>query len=52
MFSDEILEKIFSHTEMQKIPVGAQSTAVQVFQDVMEEIKEENPYVNISELFS
>lgn len=40
MFSDEVLEKIFSHPEMQKIPIDCQSTAVHVFQDVLEEIKE------------
>lgn len=50
MFSDEVLEKIFAHPEMQKIPIGCQSTAVHVFQEVLEEIKEENPYGTISEL--
>lgn len=52
MFSDEVLEKVFSHPEMQKIPIGCQSTAVHVFQEVLEEIKEENPYGTISELLS
>lgn len=52
MFKDEILEKIFAHPEMQKIPIGCQSTAVHVFQEVLEEIKEENPYGTISELLS
>lgn len=52
MFSDEVLEKIFAHPEMQKIPIGCQSTAVHVFQEVLEEIKEENPYGTISELLS
>lgn len=52
MFKDEVLEKIFAHPEMQKIPVGCQSTAVHVFQEVLEEIKGENPYGTISELLS
>lgn len=52
MFSDEVLEKIFAHPEMQKIPIGCQSTAVHVFQEVLEEIKEESPYATISELLS
>jgi len=52
MFTDEFLEKIFSHPEMQKIPIGCQSTAVHVFQEVLEEIKEENPYANISTILS
>uniref|UniRef100_A0AAU8B7A2 Uncharacterized protein n=1 Tax=Dulem virus 39 TaxID=3145757 RepID=A0AAU8B7A2_9CAUD len=52
MFKDEVLEKIFAHQEMQKIPIGCQSTAVHVFQEVLEEIKERNPYGTISELLS
>lgn len=51
MFKDEILEKIFSNKEMQKIPIGCQSTAVSVFNEVLEQIKEENPYESISDLF-
>lgn len=43
MFTDEFLERIFSNEEMQKLPVGMQSTVVNAFQDVMEEIKEEYP---------
>ena len=51
MFSDEILEKIFAHEEMQKIPVGCQSTAVHVFEEILEDILEGNPYEYISTLF-
>ena len=52
MFKDEILEKIFADIEMQKIPIGCQSTAVNVIERVLEEIKEGNPYATISELFT
>lgn len=52
MFSDFILEKIFSHPEMQKIPVGTQATAVHVFEEVLEDILEVNPYASISELLA
>ena len=52
MLKDEILEKIFSNTEMQKIPIGTQATAVNVFEQVLEEIKREKPYGSISELFT
>ena len=52
MFSDQILEKIFADKEMQTIPIGCQSTAVNVFERVLESIREENPYANISELLS
>lgn len=51
MFSDEIFEKIFSHEEMQKIPVGCQSTAVHVFEEILEDILEVNPYEQLSALF-
>lgn len=51
MFSDLILEKIFAHPEMQKIPIGAQATAVNVFEEVMEDILEVNPYATVQSLF-
>lgn len=51
MFNDDFLCKIFAHEEMQKIPVGAQSTAVHVFEEILEDRLEENPYATISELF-
>ena len=50
MFSDQILERIFADKEMQTITIGCQSTAVNVFERVLESIREENPYANISEL--
>ena len=52
MFDDKILEKLFGHPEMQKIPVGCQSTAVSVFDDILDEIRKEIPYATITELFS
>ena len=52
MLKDEILEKIFANKEMQTIPIGCQSTAVSVFEQVLEELKEENPYATISDLLS
>ena len=52
MLKDEILEKIFSNKEMQMIPIGCQSTAVSVFEYVLEELRKENPYANISDILS
>lgn len=52
MFSEKILEKIFADREMQTIPIGCQSTAIHVMEHILEEIKEENPYASLSELFS
>ena len=52
MLKDEILEKIFSNKEMQKIPLGTQATAVGVFEYVLEELRKENPYATLSELLT
>lgn len=43
MFSDEILEKIFSDPESHKVPVGYQSTMVRVIEKALEESPD---YVN------
>lgn len=51
MFTDAVLEKIFAHPEMQKIPVGTQATAVHVFEEILEDRLEENPYEQLSGLF-
>lgn len=50
MFNDKFLEKIFAHEEMQKIPIGTQATAVHVFEEILENMLEVNPYVAVSEL--
>ena len=52
MLKDEILEKIFANKEMQKIPIGCQSTAVSVFEQVLEDFRKENPYATLSELLT
>ena len=52
MLKDKILEKIFANEEMQKIPIGTQATAVSVFENMLEELRKENPYANISDLLS
>ena len=52
MLKDEILETIFSNKEMQMIPIGCQSTAVSVFEDVLEELRKENPYATLSDILS
>lgn len=51
MLKDEILEKIFANKEMQTIPIGCQSTAVNVFEQVLDDLMEENPYANLIDLF-
>lgn len=50
MLSDMVLEKIFLHPDMSKIPLGTQSTAVHVFADVIAEIVKENPNESVQSL--
>ncbi len=52
MFTDEFLEKIFSNEEMQKLSVGTQSIVVNAFQEVLEDIREEQPYADLSAILS
>ena len=52
MLSKELLEKILANKDSHKVPFGCQSTMIHVFEDVLEEIKEEKPYAAISELFA
>ena len=52
MLTDEFLETVFANKEMQKMPIGCQSTAVHAFQEVLEDIKEENPYAELSAILS
>lgn len=49
MLKDEILEKILANKEMHTIPIGTQTTAISVFEQVLDELKEVNqmsPYQN------
>ena len=38
MFSDEILERIFSHKEINSIPISEQSTMIKIIEDVLTEM--------------
>lgn len=40
MFSDEILEKIFSQPEMKDIPIGYQAIIIRVIESVLEDYVE------------
>lgn len=40
MFSDEILERIFSEPEMKDIPIGYQATIIRVIEKVLEDYVE------------
>lgn len=45
MFSDEVLEKIFAHPNIQRIPVVYQSTMIDIIEDVLEKVEVENATV-------
>lgn len=50
MFTDGVLERIFSRPELHSVPVGYQSTIIHAIEEALEDILEENPYVTLSEL--
>lgn len=50
MFTDGVLEKIFAWPETRSILVGTQSEMIHAIEEALQEILEENPYVNLSEL--
>jgi hypothetical protein len=52
MLKDEILEMIFADEESHNVPIGYQSTMIHVVENVLDEIRRENPYAKLSELFS
>lgn len=52
MLNESLLEKIFADKHIQKLPVAEQTSVADVIERILEEIKEENPYVSISELFN
>ena len=52
MLKDEVLEKIFSDKEAQKVPIGYQATMVSVFDKVLDDIKGENPNADFSAILS
>ncbi len=52
MFSDDVLEKIFIHPELTNVPIVHQSTMIHAIEEVLEKVKEDNPYVSLSELLS
>ena len=52
MLCDKIMERFFSHPEMQKLSIETQSVIVKVFEEVIEQVSEEKPYAELSELLS
>lgn len=49
---NNIEKRFYSEPESRSIPVGYLSTANGIFQKILLDIQEENPYVSLSELLS
>lgn len=52
MLKEEILEKYFSNKHTAKIPVLFASECFTSIERVLDEIRKENPYATISDLFA
>ena len=48
MFSDEILEKIFTNPEVSKIPIEEQATMIRVIEKVLDDMEVDNATVSKS----
>lgn len=50
MLKDDFMEKIFAHEDMQRVPIGVQSTVVHALDDILEDMLQEKPEAKIREL--
>lgn len=48
MFTDDILEKILSDAEVQKIPIGCQSTMIRAIEKILEKEEKKNATIHKS----
>ena len=51
MFKEEIMDKYFSNKHTKNVPILFEHECLTAIEQVLEEIKEENLYVTVSELF-
>ena len=52
MFSDDILEKIFTNPETVNVPIVYQSAMIRSIEKILDDVKEEKPDVRLSEFLS
>lgn len=52
MLNDEVLEKLLLHPNMREFCLYQQTQIINMFDDVVQQMKEEKPYASISELLS
>lgn len=48
----EIERRFYSEPDTRNIPVGHLSTAKDIFQKILRDVQEENPYATVSELLN
>ena len=52
MFETDIKERFFANHKISKIPILFAIECFYIMEDVLKEVKEENPYATVSELLS
>lgn len=52
MLSQDTNIRFYSHPKMCQLPIGTQSEMMSIFEDILNDVKEENPYVTVSELYT
>lgn len=52
MLSEDINIRFYTNPKMINLPIGIQSEVMNIFEDVLNDVKEENPNVTIQQLFS
>lgn len=52
MLSQDTNIRFYSHPKMCQLPIGTQSEVMSIFEDILNDVKEENPYVTVSELYT
>lgn len=50
MLRDDILEKIFSHPEAQKVHIGCQATMLSVIDEIIDNELYDNPEIKLKDL--
>lgn len=48
MFTDEILEKLFTNKDFQKYTISEQAMLIEIFEDVLEEMEEKQKNATLS----
>ena len=51
MLSQDTNIRFYSHPQMCKLPINMQGEIMEIFEDILTDVKEENSNVTVSELF-